>query len=747
MKYIDVSIIIVNYKSEKELQDCISSIHKSQITFSYEIIVVDNDDEKIIEENLKRRFPTVKYIPNQNNGYGGGNNMGAKNAQGEYLFFLNPDTIVSKKSIDILVSDLKRNKELGIIAPFLFDKNNKPYNLQGTLELTPLRAIFAISFINKILPNNFISRKYWLKNWNRKSIHEVGTVPGTAFMIPKKLFVKIGYFDEQYFLYFEEHDICKRVLALGLKIAIDPQAKIQHFWGISTNRSKLSLQKIFQESRFYYFKKYYGIFWAYILNFLLNYGKDQLFLTIILILGSFLRLFRLNDLMVLIGDFGWFYLSARNLILTHTIPFVGITSSHPWLHQGPFWTYIVAVLFVLFHFNPLAPAYFTAILDIFTLYFLYKFGSEMFGKIIGLICAFLYSTSPLAVFDSRLPYHTSPIPFFVVFFLYCLYKWVSGNAKYFPFTIFFLAVLYNFELATAILWFPVIIVVFFGILKKKEYMRKVLNKKILFYSLAALFFPMISMIFYDFNHGFPQTLKFAAWLGYRVLKLFGYQYHQIIVPESSLSQFMNFISSQVQPLIFSPSNFVSFMLLALGFIFLLKKIFTVKNKNQINGYNLLTVSTIVSVTIFILGKTPSDAYIPIFFPMIFFTTACFFGYLIERKNKKILGITILIFVGLVNVYVFLSKNYFSQGTEYNAKIMTVNAVLTNSHGQPFQLASGGYFATIATGIDDYKYLLWWKGGIINNNSRLKYTIFNGKRSNLKNIIFSGKDATITKNER
>src|SRR3989344_3834203 len=93
MEKIKVSIIIVNYKVKKELFSCINSIFKSKPRTSFEIIVIDNDEEAVIEKELKIKFPNVRYVrSNKNLGYGAGNNLGVSIAKGDYLFFLNPDT-------------------------------------------------------------------------------------------------------------------------------------------------------------------------------------------------------------------------------------------------------------------------------------------------------------------------------------------------------------------------------------------------------------------------------------------------------------------------------------------------------------------------------------------------------------------------------------------------------------------------------------------------------------------------------
>src|ERR1035437_2164849 len=217
MKRIKVSIIIVNYKVKQELFACISSIYSSKPTTSFEIIVIDNDEKNVIEKELLKLFPHVKYIKSPSNlGYGRGNNLGVKFATGDYLFFLNPDTALLDNAVDVLVNFLDNNNKSAIVAPLLLDKNNKPYEFQGNLELTPLRGIVVLSFLSKVFPRIF--NKYWITNSNKNEIKEVYSVPGTAFVIKKDIFYRIGKFDEDFFLYFEEHDICKRVKDEGYSI-------------------------------------------------------------------------------------------------------------------------------------------------------------------------------------------------------------------------------------------------------------------------------------------------------------------------------------------------------------------------------------------------------------------------------------------------------------------------------------------------------------------------------------------------
>src|SRR3989344_846525 len=119
----EISIIIVHYKVKKELFNCLDSIEKSHPLVSYEVVVVDNDEKKTIDKEINRKYPHVRYIPNPvNNGWGGGVNVGVKYAKGEYLYFLNPDTIVKNDAVDILMKFMNEKKDIGVVSSTLLDR-------------------------------------------------------------------------------------------------------------------------------------------------------------------------------------------------------------------------------------------------------------------------------------------------------------------------------------------------------------------------------------------------------------------------------------------------------------------------------------------------------------------------------------------------------------------------------------------------------------------------------------------------
>lgn len=261
---IKVSVIITFYSNPKKLFDTIDSVLKNKPNYT-ELIIVDNSESEKISE-LKNNKDLIYVKASKNRGYGAGNNLGAANANGQYLFFLNPDTLINKKTIPELVKFLEKNKKAGVVGPNLLDLHGNIYAQLGSNTLTPLRAMVALSFVNKIFPENPISREYWLHHQDVNKNREVSVVPGSAIMIRKKVFNKINGFDENIFLFFDESDLCFRVQKAGYKIFFVASSEVVHIWKLDNREEDPGLKKHFNNSRFYFFRKHYGFVWAVIVE-------------------------------------------------------------------------------------------------------------------------------------------------------------------------------------------------------------------------------------------------------------------------------------------------------------------------------------------------------------------------------------------------------------------------------------------------------------------------------------------------
>lgn len=433
-------------------------------------------------------------------------------------------------------------------------------------------------------------------------------------------------------------------------------------------------------------------------------------LTIIIFLAVFLSIYRIRELMTFIGDQGWFYLSAKELVINGNIPLVGIPSSRPWLHQGPFWTYILALFLWLFDFDPVSGAYATMALGALTVFILYFVSSMLFSSRVGLVASLIYATSPLVTFYNRMPYHTSPIPLFVLLFIFSLYRWVQGRAIFFPFTIFFLVVLYNFEIATVVLSFVFLTILFYGLSKERIWAKKIFTKRIIFLSVALFFIPMFPMILHDVGQGFPQTAKFFIWIFYRAVSFFGYNQEHAPSIGRFLEMF-NFFAAGYKKLIFPANDFIFFAILLFTLGWILYNIYVLLIKRQRNiSYFLIFSVFVTSFTFIFLNQTPSDAYLPILFPLIILVIALLFDYFLRIKNTfRYVVISCLFFIVIGNMHFLLRNNFLAGPLTLKKRVNESMEIIKLVKGQDYNLVGRGEGSQFSSFTMNYQYLTWWLG--------------------------------------
>jgi len=701
-----ISVIIVHYNVKNELFDCITSINKSKPKVSFEIIVVDNDEVKVIRKDLVSKFPKVKYIENINNGWGGGINKGLKYAKGGYIYLLNPDTLFINNALDSVYEFAKNKSNVGIVSSLLFDKNKKVYSIQGTRLLNPLNAIFSLSFINKFFPNNPISKKFWMRGWDKRKVKQVESATLSAALIKKEVLKKAGGFDENFFLYYEEYDLCRRLRKLGYKNYIIPSSKVIHLWEVSAIQTGRTNEFI-ENSRKYYFKKYYGKLTAGLVELVLSLNKKKIFSSLsvfgILLVGSVLRFDRLSLYTPFIGDQAWYYISARDMLISGQIPLLGIASSHPWIHQGPLWTYILAPTLLVSNFNPISGVYLSAGIGVFTVLVAYLIGSRLISFKFGLLFSFIFAVSPLVVFHSRFAYHTTPIPLFVLLLFYFLSKWVKGRAFYFPWIIFTMSILYNLELATVIFWPVIIGYLLFGLFKKKNYVLNLKNKKIFLLSLIGFTIPMLPILVYDFQNGFTQTVVFGGWFFYKVLQFLGF-FGKSQIDNSSFVSAFNFFFIKYEQLTLSAGKTISMILF---FTSLILSVYYLKVKTLSSTFGVITSLTLMGLLAYFISGVPSEAYLVMLFPGLIFM----FSLLIYNIKNKYIIIFVLFLIVFLNIRALIISNYLTKDLiTLNQKIEAADEILKLSGGKDVELVYKGVGEEFESSVLPYEYLVWWLEG-------------------------------------
>jgi GT2 family glycosyltransferase len=230
-----------------------------------EIIVADSATEEKTELMMDGDYPEIKFLPSKENiGFSGTVNSGLHIAQGKYLFILNGDTIVKKETIEKLLDYIKNNPSVGIVAPQLLNFNES-YQPSTFRFYTPLTIIYRRTFLGNFGFAKAHLDRFLMKDFDHQSVREVDWVMGSALMTSRQAVAKIGSMDDQFKLYFEDTDWCRRFWEQSYKVIYFPTAQIYHYHGRGSAsngvmRSLLSnkLTWIHISSAIKYFIKYSG---------------------------------------------------------------------------------------------------------------------------------------------------------------------------------------------------------------------------------------------------------------------------------------------------------------------------------------------------------------------------------------------------------------------------------------------------------------------------------------------------------
>ena len=230
---IKLSIIIVSWNVRALLQKCLASIYR-ETKQPVEVIVVDNASIDGSADLVAKEYPQVKLIRNAKNlGFARANNQGVKSARGEYVIFLNDDTEIKSSALDTMVDFLDRHPEAGIIGARLLNSDG---SLQrGTARQFPTAKILATMLLgwHSFLLNKPWLRKYYLLDEKFERDTEVDQVMGASLMTRQALLKRLGSFCEEFWIWFEEVDLCQRYRAAGHRIFVVSTAAITHHQGKS----------------------------------------------------------------------------------------------------------------------------------------------------------------------------------------------------------------------------------------------------------------------------------------------------------------------------------------------------------------------------------------------------------------------------------------------------------------------------------------------------------------------------------
>lgn len=219
-----VSIITVNYNGVTDTCELIDSFARLE-TYPYEIIVVDNGSAKPEGDEIEARYPGVKVVRNINNGFAGGNNAGLEAAAGDYIFFLNNDTVIREPILEKLVARLENSKIGGVSPMIKYLRTPDKIQYAGFTELT------HITLRNKSIGHGQTDTGQYREASQTAYMH------GAAMMVRRDVIERVGPMTEVYFLYYEELDWSIRIAQAGYRLWFEPAAVVYHKDGTGTQKS------------------------------------------------------------------------------------------------------------------------------------------------------------------------------------------------------------------------------------------------------------------------------------------------------------------------------------------------------------------------------------------------------------------------------------------------------------------------------------------------------------------------------
>jgi len=243
----ELSVIIVNYNDRVHLPACLSSLERALSSLSAEAILVDNQSEDGSQALVRSSFPWVRLVENDRNvGYPRANNIGFRESHGEYVLFLNTDTIVPAAALASLLAGIKARPQRAAVGPALVHENGS----------------FQVSFGKRVDFFSEICQKLILNPYYRRALRHsqkpraVGWLSGACLLARHAAVEEAGLFDEEFFLYFEDIDLCRRITDKGFKLVFYPAVRISHVGGAATSARRWQSSLEYRRSQFRFYRKH-----------------------------------------------------------------------------------------------------------------------------------------------------------------------------------------------------------------------------------------------------------------------------------------------------------------------------------------------------------------------------------------------------------------------------------------------------------------------------------------------------------
>ncbi len=274
----DLSIIIVNYRTRDLLRDCLRSVYASQGAFDYEVVVVDNCSGDGSLEMVRQEFPMVHLIASQiSGGYAYANNLGIREAQGRYVLLLNPDTLLPPTALKDMLLFMEEHPDAGVAGP-------KLVLADGSLDLACRRsfptldvALYRLIGLSRRYPDSPRYNRYNLGYLDPDQVTELDSVVGAFMLIRGEALDQAGLFDERFFAFAEDIDLCYRIkVEHGWRIYYNPAVVVTHYKGQSMKQRLTTMTIHFYRAMWLFHKKHYAKQTFFLLNWAVALGTATL---------------------------------------------------------------------------------------------------------------------------------------------------------------------------------------------------------------------------------------------------------------------------------------------------------------------------------------------------------------------------------------------------------------------------------------------------------------------------------------
>jgi GT2 family glycosyltransferase len=303
---VDLSIIIVNWNTRLFLLPCVRSVFENEQGVSKEVIVVDNGSRDGSGNEVKKTFSSIHLIENEKNlGFAKAVNQGLQHASGRYILLLNPDTQMKREAIGRLVLFMDSRTDTGVAGAQLLNSDGSKQNSIANFPS------LATELLNKSLLRWLFPKKFPGKEMNHSEPVEVDSVIGACMMVRREALDRVGFLDEDYFLFLEETDWCYRMKQAGWNIFHVPKAEVYHFQGKSAEGERKRAKVEYYRSRYHFFRKNRGrVQWFILLTGLLIRLGLELFFAGVINGSTFFRMRKWRKKLSIYGYLLWWHLKG-----------------------------------------------------------------------------------------------------------------------------------------------------------------------------------------------------------------------------------------------------------------------------------------------------------------------------------------------------------------------------------------------------------------------------------------------------